>query len=139
VVCISENDACGVDAIQVALGCTVGKGNLLFHMTGKQAFSFYNRQSGRSVRLMLKEKAEGMTREQSLAYYQSIAPEDMFDVMPTRIPLPERAKIFRFWKCDSCGERPPGTTGCGFRGTGICAGIASSCMTVLKRDVLIYD
>ena len=39
-VCISENDACGVDAIQVILGCSIGKGNLLFHMTGKQAFSF---------------------------------------------------------------------------------------------------
>ena len=26
VVCISENDACGVDAIQVALGCSIGKG-----------------------------------------------------------------------------------------------------------------
>ena len=36
VVCISENDACGVDAIQVMLGCSIGKGNLLFHMTGKQ-------------------------------------------------------------------------------------------------------
>ena len=53
---------------------------------------------------MLKEKPEGMTREQSLAYYQSLSPEDMFDAMPTRIPLPERAKIFRSWKCDCCGE-----------------------------------
>ena len=25
VVCVSENDACGVDAIQVILGCSVGK------------------------------------------------------------------------------------------------------------------
>ena len=33
VVCISENDACGVDALQVILGCSAGKGNLLFHMT----------------------------------------------------------------------------------------------------------
>lgn len=56
VVCISENDACGVDAIQVLLGCSVGKGNLLFHMTGKQAFSFYNRNDGKSVRLSLKKK-----------------------------------------------------------------------------------
>ena len=32
-VCVSENDACGVDAIQAVLGCSVGKGNLLFHMT----------------------------------------------------------------------------------------------------------
>ena len=49
VVCITENDACGVDAIQVILGCSVGKGNLLFHLRGKQAFSFYNRTTGRSA------------------------------------------------------------------------------------------
>ena len=42
VVCISENDACCVDAIQIMLGCTAGKGNLLFHMTGKMAFTFPN-------------------------------------------------------------------------------------------------
>ena len=30
IVCVTENDACGVDAIQVILGCSVGKGNLLF-------------------------------------------------------------------------------------------------------------
>ena len=47
VVCISENDACGVDAIQVILGCSIGKGNLLFHMRGKQAFSFNNRKTGK--------------------------------------------------------------------------------------------
>ena len=56
VVCISENDACGIDAIQVILGCSIGKGTLLFHMTGKQAFSFYNRAAGKSVRLVLKKK-----------------------------------------------------------------------------------
>ena len=60
-VCISENDACGVDAIQVMLGCSIGKGNLLFHMTGKQAFSFYNRATGKSVRLVLKPKPLNMT------------------------------------------------------------------------------
>ena len=65
VVCICENDACGVDAIQVMLGCSIGKGNLLFHMTGKQAFSFYNRATGESVRLILKPKPLNMTPEES--------------------------------------------------------------------------
>ena len=65
VVCISENDACGVDAIQVILGCSVGKGNLLFHMRGKQAFSFYNRSNGKSVRLVLKPNPREMSREES--------------------------------------------------------------------------
>lgn len=104
VVCISENDACGVDAIQVLLGCSVGKGNLLFHMRGKQAFSFYNRKTGKSVRLVLREKPEGMSREESFAYYQNTEPEDMFDVKETAIKLPEEARIFDSYKCECCGE-----------------------------------
>ena len=104
VVCISENDACGVDAIQVVLGCSVGKGNLLFHMRGKQAFSFYNRKTGRSVRLVLKDKPEGMSREQSFDYYQGCSPADMFDVKDTKIKLPEYARLFDSCKCECCGE-----------------------------------
>ena len=104
VVCISENDACGVDAIQVMLGCSIGKGNLLFHMRGKQAFSFYNRKTGTSVRLMLKPKPEGMTREESFAYYQSCEPKDMFDVKDATIQLPEKARLFDSYVCDCCGE-----------------------------------
>ena len=80
VVCIAENDACGVDAIQVMLGCSIGKGNLLFHMRGKQAFSVYNRKTGKAVRLVLKPKPEGLRKEDSLQYYQSREPEELFDV-----------------------------------------------------------
>lgn len=104
VVCIAENDACGVDAIQAILGCSVGKGNLLFHMRGKQAFSFYNRNTGKSVRLVLKPKPGEMTREESFAYYQGCAPEEMFDVKEARIPLPEHARLFDSYTCDVCGE-----------------------------------
>ena len=53
-VCVTENDACGVDAVQVITGCTMGKGNLLYRGTGKMAFSFYCRNSGASVRLCLR-------------------------------------------------------------------------------------
>lgn len=104
VVCISENDACGVDAVQVMLGCSIGKGNLLFHMRGKQAFSFYNRKTGASARLVLKPKPEGMTREESFAYYQACKPEEMFDVKDTTIQLPEKARLFDSYVCDCCGE-----------------------------------
>ena len=69
VVCIAENDACGVDAVQAILGCSVGKGNLLFHMTGKQAFSFYNRRTGKSVRLVLKKPVVEMSRDETYEYY----------------------------------------------------------------------
>lgn len=103
-VCVSENDACGCDAIQAILGCSIGKGNLLFHMTGKQAFSFYNRKTGKSVRLVLRPSEKHMTREESFTHYQSLAPEDMFDVKETKITLPERAQLFESCVCDGCGE-----------------------------------
>ncbi len=104
VVCVTENDACGVDAIQVILGCSVGKGNLLFHLRGKQAFSFYNRTTGRSVRLVLKDRPQGMSRAESFAYYQSLSPRDMFDVKETTVQLPETARLFQSVKCECCGE-----------------------------------
>lgn len=103
-VCITENDACGVDAIQVVLGCSVGKGNLLFHMTGKQAFSVYNRTTGRSVRLVLKRPAEARSREESFRFYHTQPAEALFDVKETRIALPERARLFDAYVCEACGE-----------------------------------
>lgn len=104
VVCVTENDACGVDAVQVMLGCSIGKGNLLFHMRGKQAFSFYNRKNGKSVRLVLKPRPEGMAKEASFAYYQACRPEEMFEIKETTITLPEKAKLFDSYVCDCCGE-----------------------------------
>ena len=92
------------DAIQVMLGCSVGKGNLLFHMTGKQAFTFYNRNNNKSVRLLLKPKPNNITREESLSYYQSKKPEDLFTVMAPKIPLPKQARIFDSYVCDCCKE-----------------------------------
>ena len=104
VACIAENDACGVDAIQVLLGCSVGKGNLLFHMRGKQAFSFFRRETGKSVRLVLKQAPTGMSREQAFDYYQSCAPQDMFEVKETTLQIPEYARLFESYTCACCGE-----------------------------------
>ena len=104
IVCIAENDACGCDAIQVILGCSVGKGNLLFHMRGKQAFTFFNRISGQSTRLVLKPIPEGMTKAQSFDYYQSLEPKDMFDVKPVTLRLPAEAQLFDSYTCECCGE-----------------------------------
>ena len=104
-VCIAENDACGVDAIQAVLGCSIGKGNLLFHMTGKQAFSFYDRRSGKSVRLVLKPSPAGKTRAEMPEYYRSVPVTEMFDVKPTTLEVPEHAHIFESFICDGCGEQ----------------------------------
>ena len=103
-VCISENDACGVDAIQVILGCSVGKGNLLFHMCGKQAFSIYDRETDRSVRLVLRPRPKGMKKEDTMKYFESCTDEEMFEVKETTLNVPERARIFRSIPCSRCGE-----------------------------------
>ncbi len=54
IVCVTENDACGVDAVQVITGCTMGKGNLIYRGTGKMAFSFFDRKNNRNIRLIYK-------------------------------------------------------------------------------------
>lgn len=105
VVCITENDSCSVDAIQSILGCTVGKGNLLFHMRGKQAFSFYNRLTGKSFRLVQKPGPSGLTRDEIMDYYRTCTNEEMFEVSKTKIKLPEEARIFGSYICECCGEK----------------------------------
>lgn len=104
IVCIAENDACGIDAVQVIMGCTIGKGNLLFHMTGKQAFSFYSRERNLSVRLVLKHCPEGMTKKEAFRYYQERKAEELFTVKKVQIPLPDKARIYQSIRCAGCGE-----------------------------------
>jgi formylmethanofuran dehydrogenase subunit E len=108
IVCVTENDACGVDAIQAILGCSVGKGNLLFRLRGKQAFSFFNRATGESFRLVMKEnpvKHSSRTKEEAQAYLFNTDPENLFDRKAVPFALPEDAKIFSSIPCDNCGER----------------------------------
>lgn len=103
IVCVSENDACGVDAIQAILGCSVGKGNLLFRLRGKQAFSFYNRLNGKAVRLVLRERPK-LSKEEGFRYLQEREPKDLFDVKEVKTELPEKARLFQSFKCEVCGE-----------------------------------
>lgn len=103
-VCVTENDACGVDAVQAVLGCTVGKGNLIFRMTGKQAFNFFDRQSGKGVRLLLRA-TPGLSRQERESWLMHGDFHEMFDVGPARAVLPEKARIFKTCTCAKCGER----------------------------------
>ena len=52
IVTVVENDACGVDGVQVVTGCTFGKGNLIFHDYGKHVYTFINRTTGDAVRIV---------------------------------------------------------------------------------------
>lgn len=104
IVCVTENDACGVDAIQVILGCSVGKGNLIFRIRGKQAFTFYNRKTGESVRLVLKEMPE-MDREARKNYLLHSDGREIFEIKKPLYTLPEKARIFPSIICEECGEK----------------------------------
>jgi len=50
-VAMVENDSCAVDAIQFITGCTFGKGNFIFRDYGKHVYTFFNRVSGKGVRI----------------------------------------------------------------------------------------
>ncbi|WP_027399767.1 FmdE family protein [Anaerovorax odorimutans] len=104
VVCVTENDACGVDGIQVVLGCSAGKGNLIFRIRGKQAFSFFNRKTGQSVRLILKELPKTESREEKQNYILEAPFDDVFTQMKPNYELPEKARLFQSVDCEICGE-----------------------------------
>jgi len=107
VVCVTENDACGVDAVQVLTGCTMGKGNLIYRGTGKMAFSFFNRKNGDSLRMIIKPFAEEMEREERQAYILNTPADEIFNFMKPTFNLPETARIFNSVICESCGESTP--------------------------------
>jgi formylmethanofuran dehydrogenase subunit E len=108
VVCVTENDACGVDAVQAILGCSFGKGNLVYRDTGKMAFSFFCRGNGRKLRAYFKgAMPPGMDRK---AYQQHIltAPlDEVFDFSEPSFDLPEKARRFTSVTCGLCGEKAP--------------------------------
>ena len=77
VVCVTENDACGVDAIQVITGCSMGKGNLLYRSTGKQA------------------------------YLLDTPASEIFEFKKPKYAVPEEARLFTTIICEICGEGSP--------------------------------
>ncbi|MBF0225150.1 MAG: formylmethanofuran dehydrogenase [Desulfobacterales bacterium] len=50
IVAICENDSCAIDAIQVMLGTSAGKGNLILHDYGKNAYTIISRSSNKAFR-----------------------------------------------------------------------------------------
>jgi formylmethanofuran dehydrogenase subunit E len=107
VVCVTENDACGVDAIQLLTGCSIGKGNLIYRGTGKMAFSFFNRKNGESLRMIIKPFKGEMDRKERQEYILNSPVDEIFDFMKPAFSLPETARIFTSVVCESCGESAP--------------------------------
>lgn len=128
VVTVAETDMCGVDALQVLLGCTLGKGNLRVRYWGKVAFSFYRRGDGVSLRLVarsLPDPAEEETRalrelpertpkqevrlaelrEARVRQILDLPLEALFERKETTDPLPPMAPMEPSVVCAACGEK----------------------------------
>ncbi len=131
VVCIAETDSCMVDAIQMLIGCTAGKGNLIINKWGKSGFSFYRRDNNTSARFVgipdalpkdpemmtLREKVfsgKGTPAEQERFHELShkhvdeilkTPPEKLFKITKVLEYLPEPAKIYNNVICSVCGEQ----------------------------------
>ena len=58
IVAICENDSCAVDALQVVLGTTAGKGNLIIRNYGKNAFIVFERKTKGAYRFSKKQQYE---------------------------------------------------------------------------------
>lgn len=127
---IVENDACGVDAIQLITGCTIGKGNLIYRDYGKQVYIFANRQTGETVRIAVKpnimerdpnhrvlqtkvmqgtataEEKElfGQKHRELTEKIRQMDNEQFGKAEKIEFQLPEKAKIFNTIICAECDE-----------------------------------
>jgi len=131
IVAVVETDMCGVDAIQYLTGCTFGKGNLIHLDYGKNAFSFYRRNDGRAMRLVLKPsiygdsgallrdlhkkmQSQGLTPEEEKTWKetrQTISRQimdsditEVFEFKDPAIPVPKKARILASVICEECRE-----------------------------------
>lgn len=130
VVAISENDTCAVDALQVILGTTLGKGNLIIKDYGKNVFTVFNRADKKAFRLSRKEtyRYEGKHKEEyekleaAYAAGQATAQQrkrqkwlksldliaknfaNVFDAKEVQCPEPPYAPLAPSRACTQCGE-----------------------------------
>lgn len=103
-VCITENDACAVDAVQYITGCTMGKGNLIYRDLGKMAFSFFSRRTNESVRIILKKSLFDMESDEKMRYFLQAPAEEIFDIRKPTLDVPKKARLFNTVVCDNCHE-----------------------------------
>lgn len=129
IVAIVENNSCAVDAIQVLLRCTFGKGNLIFRDWGKQVFTFMDRRTNLAVRVSftgpmperderraLKAKLDSgkatkaerakweELRKSAIRKILSADPHDFFLIQEVSAEQPPRAEVVATAPCGLCGE-----------------------------------
>ena len=113
-VAIVYNNSCSVDAIQYLLGCTFGKGNLIFKDYGKHVYIFYSREnkSKKGIRITfkdfifeeIKKKYAEELKNKCIEKILSLSDDDLLIINEVEIPEPKKAKIYPSLKCEECGE-----------------------------------
>ena len=126
-VCIAENKSCSVDAVQDMLGCTFGKGNLIFRDYGKQVFTFFSRKEDRALRVYFKGDISSSMNDIRARYFKGeLSPEErvefeemrdrairqmleepddeLLSVKEVDIPAPHKARIYPTLQCSECKE-----------------------------------
>lgn len=127
-VAVVENDSCAADAIQFVTGCTFGKGNLIFRDYGKHVYTFYNRRTGKGVRIAedfrgfendarygelrkRQQAGEDVSREMDAFKMDKVAAvlradaKEFLKIGPASLPIPSPARIRASVRCARCGER----------------------------------
>jgi formylmethanofuran dehydrogenase subunit E len=107
-VAIGENDACGVDAVQLVAGCSFGKGNLIFRDYGKHVYTFFSRTTGRGVRVLGHRRGmpEGLEddREGRIRWILTAPEADVVSCQEATVDEPPTARVFHSVPCAACGE-----------------------------------
>ena len=105
-VCVTESDGCCVDALQVGLGCTMGKGHLLFYKTGMLVFTVYDLTGGGSVRLRTRGEVAERIHEMNPRELLSMPESALFTLEEAR-PMTPRVLRRVTTACNARGEQIP--------------------------------
>lgn len=112
-----EMDRCATDAIQSVTGCSLGKRTMKFMDYGKMAATFLNLETGRAVRIIVREEARERAKEilphikdkykAQLEAYRIMPDHELFEVMPVIVRIRSEdmpGRPLRRVRCGLCGE-----------------------------------
>lgn len=130
IVTICENDSCSVDAFQVLLGTTAGKGNLIINNYGKNVYTIFSRKLNKAFRFSRKSSYEYIgehkeefekleekfvkgtatpterARQKELKTFDLLDQpfDNIFTTEDTKIPAPSYAELAPSVACAKCSE-----------------------------------
>jgi formylmethanofuran dehydrogenase subunit E len=130
IVAICENDSCAVDALQILLGTSIGKGNLILKDYGKNVYTILKRQNKKAYRFSRKKhyQYQGTPKDEFVRLDAAISSgtatdkdkqrhkllksedllnkpfDDIFHTEKVDCDIPPYAPLARSKACAVCGE-----------------------------------